>query len=73
MVFLTNNHSSCVEYESRKRAGRRSGEGGLMVLPCHLGNEILIILSQVDETTSKCDLQKTGTLSFANQHLIKKS
>ena len=43
-------------------AGRRSGEGGLMVLPCHLGHEILTILSRVDEATSKRDLQKTGTL-----------
>lgn len=33
-----------------------------MVLPCHLGHEILTILSRVDEATSKRDLQKTGTL-----------
>ena len=53
------------------KAGQ-SGEGGLMGLPCYLGHDILIVLSQVDASTSKGQFRRR-TLMWTKINGIYKS
>lgn len=51
-VHLINISDQSLQLCTSQETGR-SGEGGLMILPCHFGHGMLIILSRVDETASK--------------------